>query len=156
MNDALVHYGVKGMKWGVRRYRKDDGTSSSAGKRRQSRQERKEEKAARKKLDKFEKEFSKDAVSRSALVNLAARSVIKPEDYEKAIRLMERGQLIVDAQFKKNYEKRSIDLYVGGSPSPTMRIRAEKGKEFSAKFLDDVNTMNYNKFVEYYNNRGKS
>lgn len=30
----LAHYGVKGMKWGVRRYQKKDGTLTSAGKKR--------------------------------------------------------------------------------------------------------------------------
>lgn len=30
----LQHYGIKGMKWGVRRYRKEDGSLTEAGKKR--------------------------------------------------------------------------------------------------------------------------
>lgn len=30
-NDELYHWGIKGMKWGVRRYQKSDGTLTSEG-----------------------------------------------------------------------------------------------------------------------------
>lgn len=32
--DELCHHGIKGMKWGVRRYQNDDGSLTAAGKRR--------------------------------------------------------------------------------------------------------------------------
>lgn len=44
----LYHYGVKGMKWGVRRYQNADGTLTSKGKARQAKQTKK----AQKKWDK--------------------------------------------------------------------------------------------------------
>ena len=35
--DYLIHYGVKGMKWGVRRYQNFDGSLTAAGKKKYSR-----------------------------------------------------------------------------------------------------------------------
>lgn len=39
MNQELYHYGIKGMKWGVRRFQNKDGSYTSAGKTRHSKQQ---------------------------------------------------------------------------------------------------------------------
>ena len=41
MDDVLIHYGVLGMKWGVRRYQNKDGSLTSAGKKRISKEYKK-------------------------------------------------------------------------------------------------------------------
>lgn len=40
-NNQLYHWGIKGMKWGVRRYQNPDGTLTAAGKKRQERLDQK-------------------------------------------------------------------------------------------------------------------
>lgn len=44
----LIHHGIKGQRWGIRRYQNEDGSLTAAGKRRQKVLEKKDEKWARK------------------------------------------------------------------------------------------------------------
>lgn len=42
MENELQHWGVKGMKWGIRRYQNEDGSLTPAGKRKYAKQKQKE------------------------------------------------------------------------------------------------------------------
>lgn len=61
MNNELQHHGIKGQRWGVRRFQKKDGTLTSAGKKRKAVSEpvSEEEMTAQIKKHNLEKQYSK-------------------------------------------------------------------------------------------------
>lgn len=44
----ICHHGIKGQKWGIRRYQNEDGTLTAAGKKKKAKEDKKAQKAARK------------------------------------------------------------------------------------------------------------
>lgn len=64
MENELYHYGVKGMKWGVRRYQNKDGTLTAAGKRRAAKQENKQRRKDRKQALKNRRNLSDDELNK--------------------------------------------------------------------------------------------
>ena len=99
-SNALMHYGVKGMRWGVRRYQNADGTLTDAGKRKQA-------KAYQKELNKAEEKSAR--LYGATYSNMAARDYAG-EQYSKAsakynrISQEERGTKSAIKQRKKAEE----------------------------------------------------
>lgn len=63
MEDAiLIHHGIKGQRWGVRRYQNADGSLTAAGKKRYTKEEKKEIRKERKELNnKYKEEYLKNS-----------------------------------------------------------------------------------------------
>lgn len=81
--DYLSHYGILGMKWGVRRYQNSDGTLTPAGKRHIKKLEKQDTKWAKKNYDKIYKptyKKSKNELNEYLVNDLNRRIMMKNSD----------------------------------------------------------------------------
>lgn len=107
MSDYLVHYGVKGMKWGIRRYQRKDGTLTAAGKRRNKKAENKRS------------ELANDAKRKSEYFSRASKD---------AKRNLDRTKKIPAKEFEKYYDDDELLEMIGG---------AEGAKKIAIQDLED-------------------
>ena len=98
LSEILIHYGVKGMKWGVRRYQKKDGSLTSAGKKRYS-----EDDIVLKKGTEIHRIVPKSWSEREKSLSGHAYASYKTEDterYKHFARMFGGGDNYVDMTFK--------------------------------------------------------
>ena len=85
-NNNLMHYGVKGMHWGIRRFQNRDGTLTSAGKAKQSSGKSDKQKES-------EKRKRYDARNRGSLTNTQLRNKIDRLQMEKQLRKLTEEEI---------------------------------------------------------------
>lgn len=143
VNNELKHYGIKGMKWGVRRYQNKDGTLTPAGKRRADRDmsELSNKKKAQYKPN--ANKWAKDDLTRTK--NLTEASSRMTQELKRAndnaIKNKPKQQMdlsnMTDKEMRdqinrKLLEKQYNDLF---APQTT-----SKGREYAGKILDSAGT----------------
>ena len=120
-DSELYHHGIRGMKWGVRRYQNKDGSLTNAGKKRRAKLEGELEKLGGKKSD-------SDGSSGSS--GSGEKSVSEMSNKE----LQERTTRM---QMEANYYNAQKSLASATPKQVAETKQPSKGKEFAQKFFKD-------------------
>ena len=120
-NDYLEHHGIKGMKWGVRRYQNADGTLTAAGKKRYIKD------MARDQSEYFKSKISKNAAKVTSIGRNGQES---------------RGQAWNDA-YKKGKVTSKDDRQIKSAARETRKYMREKYGEDAVRELSKSSVLGY-------------
>lgn len=145
--NELYHHGVKGMKWGVRRYQNKDGTLTAAGKKRMYREQFDMESKERKEQRKYTADTNrwiKEDMERSK--RLADTSKQLTNDLknanDRAIKNSKRKQMdlsqMSDKELRDQINRAFLEKQYNDMFNPP---QVSKGREYAGKILEGAGSV---------------
>lgn len=149
--NELVHYGIKGMKWGVRRYRNKDGTLTPAGKKRYDQDVR--DNASKKKENRIDTSnpdpdrWVREDLSRAKKVVDTSSDLVRtvkrieretrPKPVKKRMDLSNMSDQELRQKINRELLERQYNDVFGKEEAP----KISKGREYANKILETAGTV---------------
>lgn len=144
--NELTHWGVKGMKWGVRRYQNSDGSLTAAGRKRYERDQR--ENAGKKKGDKVgaadpNRWVKEDMTRGRKLADESSGMVNKLKDANNnAIRNRPKTKMdlssMTDQEMRNQINRALLERQYNDMFAPQ---KVSRGREYASKILETTGTV---------------
>ena len=128
MDNELQHFGIKGMKWGVRRYQNKDGSLTPAGKKRYD-----ESDEEREKKEKSKKTKAKVATAVVATAAVATTAAVNKDKIKKGVDFVNANK-----PFKGEKKEATLDDYKEGLKKTQSADKALQGIKEIVNKADDV------------------
>ena len=145
MENELYHHGIKGMKWGVRRYQNKDGSLTNAGQKRYDRDVR--ENKAKKKDNRIQidgpdpSRWAKEDLNRTKnVVDASSKMVIEFDNIERNTRSKPTKQKMdlssmSDQELRDRINRATLEKQYNDLFAPEQQPKVSKGREFAADVL---------------------
>lgn len=142
-NGELYHHGIKGMKWGVRRYQNKDGSLTAAGKKRRDKEFNALNKDQQKNFTENPSKWVQDDIRRSKGVVDSSSGMVRElkRVNDTAIRNKSKSRMnldnMTDEQMRKEINRALLERQYNDMFAPQ---KTSKGREYTTKILESAGT----------------